>query len=43
MRFSGHGAGSGAPMVMELSHIWFVEDGRFRRVEEYFDRAEGLA
>ena len=31
------------PMEMELSHIWFVEDGKFKRVEEYFDRAEGLA
>jgi ketosteroid isomerase-like protein len=43
VRFTGRGAGSGLPMEMELSQIWFFEDGKVRRCEEYFDRAEGLA
>jgi uncharacterized protein len=43
VRFSGHGAGSGVPIEMELAHIWTVEDGKIRRIEEYSDRASGLA
>lgn len=41
-RFTGHGAGSGIPMDMELAHVCTVENGRMRRIEEYFDRTEGL-
>ncbi|HXB15526.1 MAG TPA: nuclear transport factor 2 family protein [Solirubrobacteraceae bacterium] len=43
VRFTGHGADSGAAMEMELAHVITVEQGRTRRVEEYFDRAEALA
>jgi ketosteroid isomerase-like protein len=42
-RWSGHGGSSGAPMEMQLAHCWTFEQGRVRRVEEYFDRAEGMA
>ncbi|HEX6651973.1 MAG TPA: nuclear transport factor 2 family protein [Thermoleophilaceae bacterium] len=41
--FSGHGADSGVAMDMELAHVLTIdEDGRTRRLEEFFDRAEGL-
>ena len=41
--FSGHGADSGVAMDMELAHVLTLdEDGRTRRLEEFFDRAEGL-
>ena len=43
VRFSGHGAGSDVPIEMELAHGCTIADGRFKRIEEYFDRAEGLA
>jgi ketosteroid isomerase-like protein len=43
VRFSGHGAGSEVPIEMELAHVCTIEDGRFKRIEEYFDRDEGLA
>jgi ketosteroid isomerase-like protein len=42
VRFSGHGAESGVPIEMELAHIVTVDGGKFRRIEEYLDRAEGL-
>jgi ketosteroid isomerase-like protein len=42
-RFTGHGAGSGAAMEMELAHVFTLEDGRTRRLEEYLDRTDGLA
>jgi len=42
VRFSGHGAGSGVPIDMERAHVWTVEEGKIRRIEEYFDRAEAL-
>ena len=41
--FSGHGADSGAAMDMELAHVLTLDKGRTRRLEEFFDRAEGLA
>jgi ketosteroid isomerase-like protein len=41
-RFSGHGAHSGVPIDMERGHVWTVEDGKIRRCQEYFDRAEAL-
>ena len=43
VRFTGHGAGSGVPVEMELAQVWTMRDGRAERVVEYFDRAEGLA
>ena len=43
VRFSGHGAGSGVPMEMEMAHVVTVEEGRIRRVQEYMDRAEALS
>jgi ketosteroid isomerase-like protein len=27
---------------MELAHVWTVEDGKIRRIEEYSDRSAGL-
>jgi ketosteroid isomerase-like protein len=42
VRFSGHGAGSGVPIHMELAHLWTVRDGKAARVAEYFDRSEAL-
>jgi ketosteroid isomerase-like protein len=41
-RFTGHGADSGAAMEMELAHVVTLEDGKTRRVQEYFNRAEAL-
>lgn len=43
VRFSGHGAGSGVPIEMELAHVWTVEDGKIRRIEEFSTREEGIA
>jgi ketosteroid isomerase-like protein len=41
--FSGHGADSGAAMDMELAHVLTIdEEGRTRRLEEFFDRGEAL-
>jgi ketosteroid isomerase-like protein len=42
VRFSGHGAASGAPIDMEIAHVNTVEDGKLRRIEEYQERADGL-
>jgi ketosteroid isomerase-like protein len=42
VRFSGHGAASGAPLEMELAHVVTVRDGRASRCVEYFDRTEAL-
>jgi uncharacterized protein len=41
-RWSGHGAGSGVPIEMEMAHVWTVEDGKIRRMAEFFDRDEAL-
>jgi ketosteroid isomerase-like protein len=42
--FSGHGADSGVAMDMELAHVLTLDDdGRTRRLEEFFDRREALA
>jgi len=43
VRFSGRGAASGMPLDMEMAHVITLENGRIRRLEEYFDRAEALA
>lgn len=42
VRFTGHGAASGAPMEMELAHVITIRDGRVARTTEYFDRNEAL-
>jgi ketosteroid isomerase-like protein len=43
VHFRGQGASSGMPMDMELAHVLTLEDGLIKRLEEYTDRAEGLA
>ena len=42
VRFSGHGAASGAPLEMELAHVITMRDGKVARTVEYFDKDEGL-
>ncbi len=42
VRFSGHGAASGAPMEMELAHVYTMRDRKAAQVVEYFDRSEAL-
>ena len=42
VRFSGHGAGSGVPIDMELAQVLTVKGGKTRRLEEYSERADGL-
>jgi ketosteroid isomerase-like protein len=42
IRFSGKGVASGAPVETEQAQVWTFRDGKVVRVEEYFDRAEGL-
>ena len=42
VRFVGHGAGSGLPIDMEVAHVVTLRDGKFARVDEYYDRAEAL-
>ena len=42
VRFSGHGAGSGVPIDMELAHVNTVEGGKLHSIEEYQERADGL-
>jgi ketosteroid isomerase-like protein len=42
VRFSGHGAGSGVPIDMELAHVLTVKGGKTRRLAEYSERADGL-
>ena len=43
VRFTGHGAESGAAMEMELAHVATFEGGKLRRMQEYSDRAQALA
>jgi ketosteroid isomerase-like protein len=43
VRFSGHGANSDVPIEMELAHVVTIDEGKIRRIEEYFERSEGLA
>ena len=42
MHLSGHGAGSGVPIEMELAHVLAVRDGKIAYIAEFFDRAEAL-
>jgi ketosteroid isomerase-like protein len=41
-RFSGHARSTGLELELELAHIWTIEDGKIRRIEEHLDRDEGL-
>jgi ketosteroid isomerase-like protein len=41
-RWSGHGAGSGVPIEMEMAQVCTIENGKVRRIEEYMDRAKAL-
>ncbi len=40
--FCGRGISSGAPVELQQAQVWSFRDGKVTRVEEYFDRAEGL-
>jgi ketosteroid isomerase-like protein len=42
VRFVGHGAGSGLLVDMEVAHVITLRDGKYARVDEYYDRAEAL-
>ena len=42
VRFVGHGAGSGLPVEMDVAHVVTLREGKFARVDEYYDRAEAL-
>jgi ketosteroid isomerase-like protein len=42
VHLTGHGAGSGIPIEMELAHVIAVRDGKIAYVAEFFDRAEAL-
>jgi ketosteroid isomerase-like protein len=42
VRFVGHGAASGAPLEMELAHVYTVREGKAIKVVEYMDRGDGL-
>jgi len=42
VRFVGHGAGSGLPVDMEVAHVITLRDGKYARVDEYYDRDEAL-
>jgi ketosteroid isomerase-like protein len=41
-QWSGHAAGSGAPVAMKMAQVWTLDGGKIRRCEEYLDRAEAL-
>jgi ketosteroid isomerase-like protein len=42
VRFAGHGAASGAPLEMELAHVYTLRDGKAVRAVEYMDRDEAV-
>lgn len=43
VRVKGRGGGSGTPATLEQAQVWIFREGKVVRVEEYFDREEGLA
>jgi ketosteroid isomerase-like protein len=43
VRRCAHGATSGLRLDLELAHVWTLDAGKVRRVEEYMDHAEALA
>lgn len=42
-RIVGEGAGSGAPVEIETTHVWRIEDGRASSIHAFRDRSEALA
>ena len=42
VRQSGHGHASGAPIEIEIAHLWTIEDGRAIRLESYRSRQAAL-
>jgi ketosteroid isomerase-like protein len=42
VHLTGHGAGSGVPIEMELAHVLAFRDGKIAYIAEFFDRAEAL-
>ena len=42
IRITGRGSESGIPVEMEQAQVWRFREGKAERIEEYFDRAEGL-
>jgi ketosteroid isomerase-like protein len=42
VRFAGHGAASGAPLEMELAHVYTLRDGKAVRAVEYMDRDDAV-
>ncbi len=42
VRLIGTGGVSGAGVDMEQAQVWTFREGKVIRIEEYFDRAEGL-
>jgi ketosteroid isomerase-like protein len=42
VHLSGHGAGSGVPIEMELAHVLALRDGEIAYIAEFFDRAEAM-
>jgi ketosteroid isomerase-like protein len=42
VHLTGHGAGSGVPIEMELAHVVGLRDGRIAYIAEFFDMAEAL-
>ena len=42
VRVTGHGASSGVRVALEEAYVYTFRDGRIVRLEEYFDRQEGL-
>jgi ketosteroid isomerase-like protein len=43
IRITGRGRDSGVEIDMEQAQVWTFRGGKAVRVEEYFDRSEGLA
>jgi ketosteroid isomerase-like protein len=42
VRITGHGGTSGAEVAQEEAYVYTFRDGHIVRLEEYFDRQEGL-
>jgi ketosteroid isomerase-like protein len=42
VHLTGHGAGSGVPIEMEVAHVVALRDGKIAYMAEFFDRAEAL-
>ena len=42
VRFTGHGAESGAPIEMEVAHVYTIRDGKAAKLVEFYDKSAGL-